>query len=168
MNAAVLSPPPVTRLWSHAQYSFGVARNFQSVRRRSWRRSSRSGTRTGSDGPRRPNPLLDCRRRPIGQLGRSVVGQALEIGPDQGVLGRRWCPALAAIDLRGQHDDQIAIRSAVDNSPPVPGSNRWQPFIISSEQLQPGVDGRDQPAGHPLWGQRGLRPVPPYRRDRPE
>jgi hypothetical protein len=54
-----------------------------------------------SAGPRRPNPLLDCRRRSIVDVGRSVVGQALEIGPDQGFVGRWHAPALAAIELRG-------------------------------------------------------------------
>ena len=60
-------------------------------------------------------------------------------------------PRLAAKDLRGQHDDQIAIRSAVGNIPGAPGSNRWHPFIIIPDQSQPGVEGRDQPAGDTLW-----------------
>ena len=47
------------------------------------------------------------------RVGRAVVGQALEIGPDQGFLGRWEAPALAVIDLRGQHDDEVAVCPAV-------------------------------------------------------
>jgi hypothetical protein len=53
--------------------------------------------------PRRPSPLRYCRRRPIVEVGPAVVGQALEIGPDQGLLRRcSHHPALAMIELAGQ------------------------------------------------------------------
>jgi hypothetical protein len=52
--------------------------------------------------PRRLNPLRYSRRRPIVEVGPAIVGQALEIGPDQGLLRRRSHPALAMIELAGQ------------------------------------------------------------------
>ncbi len=60
-------------------------------------------------GPRRPNPLLNCRRRAIIEVGRAVVGQALEIGPDQGFVGWWGASVLAVIELRGQHDDEVVV-----------------------------------------------------------
>jgi len=45
--------------------------------------------------------LLDYRRRSVVDVGQSVIGQALEIGPDQGFVGRWQAPSLAAIELRG-------------------------------------------------------------------
>ena len=76
--------------------------------------SSPSGRRRheqhlGSNHLRRPDPLLDGRRRLIGQVGRAVVWQALEIGPDQGFIGRRQCAALAAIDLSSQENELLSI-----------------------------------------------------------
>jgi hypothetical protein len=56
-------------------------------------------------GPRHPNLLLDGRRRLVGQVGRAVVGEAFQIGADQGLLGSREGASLAAVDLRGQQDD---------------------------------------------------------------
>ena len=43
------------------------------------------------------------------QFGRTVVGQALEIGPDQGVFRRREGAALAVIELTGQEHEQLPI-----------------------------------------------------------
>ena len=57
---------------------------------------------------------------PSSDVGRSVVGQALEIGPDQGFVGRWQAPALAVIELRGQHDDEFTVCLAVRNSPAGP------------------------------------------------
>src|SRR5262245_13936896 len=71
------------------------------------------GITSAAPGPRRPNLLLDGRRHPIGQVGRAVVRQALEIGPDQGFLGRWASAALAVIDLLGQHEDEFAVSPAV-------------------------------------------------------
>jgi hypothetical protein len=64
-------------------------------------------------GPRRPKPLLDCRRRLIGQVGRAVVGQARENGPDQGFLERREAAPFAVIEFRCQHDDEFTVCLAV-------------------------------------------------------
>ena len=101
--------------------------------------------------PCHPDSLLDRRRLLIGQAGRAVVGQALEIGPDQGVVRRGEGAALAAIDLRGQHDDQIAVCPAVRSAPASHNSiRRPVPFNIPVYESQPGVEGRDQPAGHLL------------------
>ena len=67
----------------------------------------------GGSAPSPPNTLLDFRRRLNGQVGKPVVGQALEIGPDQGFLGGRDVAALTAIDLLCQHDDEFAVGPAV-------------------------------------------------------
>ena len=46
------------------------------------------GIISAAAGPRRPNLLLNYRCRLIGQVGQAVVGQVLEIGPDQSFFGR--------------------------------------------------------------------------------
>jgi hypothetical protein len=51
------------------------------------------------------------RRHLIGQVGQSFLGQALEIGPDPGFVGRRQCAALAAIDLSCQQYEQLSIHA---------------------------------------------------------
>jgi len=53
--------------------------------------------------------IRDGRRRFIAEFGRTVVGQALEIGPDQGVFRRREGAALAVIALTGQEHEQLPI-----------------------------------------------------------
>ena len=64
------------------------------------------------------HPLLDCRRGLIGQVGRAPVGQALEISADQGFLGRWESAALTVIELRGQHDHEVAalIQDVLDRA----------------------------------------------------
>jgi hypothetical protein len=60
-----------------------------------------------------PSPLLYGRRRSIVDVSGAVVGQALEIGPDQGFVGRWEASAFAVIELPGQHEDEVAIGPAV-------------------------------------------------------
>jgi hypothetical protein len=73
-------------------------------------------------------------------------GKALEIGPDQRVFGRGEGAALAAIDLRGRHDDQIVVCPAVESAPASHNSiRRTVPFNIPVHESQPGVEGRGQP-----------------------
>ena len=67
-----------------------------------------AANRLGGGRADHPNPLLDRRRHLISQVGRAVVGQALEIGSDQRFVGRWEGAALTAIDLRGEHDDEFA------------------------------------------------------------
>ena len=122
------------------------------------------GTSSAAAGPRRPNPLLDDRRRSIVDVGRSVVGQALEIGPDQGFVGRWQAPALAAIELRGQHDDEFTVCLAVRNAPAV---RKHDPVARASVAMtlaraaawRRGLRPASRPP--PAVVARGLRPVPP-------
>src|SRR6185437_14967229 len=69
------------------------------------------------------------------------VGQALEIGPDQGLFGRWEGAVLAAVDLRGQQDDELAVCPAAHDT------IRWPDLAtaVEREELQPGVAGREQP-----------------------
>src|SRR5437660_228630 len=51
----------------------------------------------------------DRRGRSIVEIGRAVVGQALEIAPDQSFVRSWTSPALATIQLSGQKNDQFSI-----------------------------------------------------------
>ena len=58
---------------------------------------------------RRADGIRDDWRVFIAELGRTVVGQAFEIGPDQGVFRMREGAALAVIELTGQEHEQLPI-----------------------------------------------------------
>src|SRR5262249_53002007 len=100
----------------------------------------------------------DYRRRSIVDVGRSVVGQALEIGPDQGFVGRWQAPAVAVIELRGEHDDEFRVCLAVRNAPAVRTTIWWPGPVVAMTlyKPQPGVEGCNEPAGHRLrWERAG-------------
>ena len=96
--------------------------------------------------------------------GEAVVGQALEIGPDQGFVGRWGAPALAVIELRGQHDDEFAVCLAVRNGPAGPEHDPVARASVAMPLARVAAWRRGlRPASRPTPAVvvRGLRPVPP-------
>ena len=99
------------------------------------------GLSSATAAPRLPNPLLDDRRHLIALVGRAVVWQALEIGPEQVFLGRWECAVFSAIDFAGKHEDEVAVVPAVLKTIRRPGHL----IAVCHEDSQLGVVGGDQP-----------------------
>ena len=86
--------------------------------------------------------LGDRRRTAVVAVGQAVVGEALQIGADEGLLGGGRCrAALAAIELLRQEDHQCAVL------PALPEADRW-PRPLAKEVLR--VVRLEQPGGQVL------------------